>query len=207
MDTPQLWPTYAHETELMESGSYSCIVGIDEAGRGPGAGPVVACAIHIPADDAKRLSGRVQDSKKLSRKERQTLFRVLATGFPHGIGIVDNRMIDQINILEATKLAIRQAAGQIKAADYALIDGNMKLEDFHIPYQSIVKGDGLILSIAAASIVAKETIDRIMETCHEEYPMYGWDRNKGYLSQKHMEAIQKYGPTPYHRLSFRKVGR
>ncbi len=200
-------PTYDHEWELINQKGCAYVVGVDEAGRGPGAGPVVACALHIPPDKAPRLAGRLKDSKKMTRKQRIRMYIVLVTSYEYGIGIVDNQMIDKINILEATKLAMKNALAELSMADFALIDGNMKMDNLAVPYQSLVKGDNRSLSIAAASVVAKETRDRIMETYHEQYPVYGWDSNKGYLSKKHVEAIQIHGTTPYHRLSFRKVGR
>lgn len=200
-------PTYHQERKLQTEDGYSYIVGVDEAGRGPGAGPVVACALHLPQKDAERFSGRVKDSKKMTRKQRVQMYAALVTSFDYGVGIVDNHTIDKINILEATKLAIKNAIDQLPKAEFVLIDGNMKFNDINLPYRSVVKGDSLSLSIAAASIVAKETRDRIMEEYHEEYPMYGWDSNKGYLSKKHVEAIKEHGTTPYHRMSFKKVGR
>jgi ribonuclease HII len=207
MHVNKSYPTFDYELEVINRQGYSFVVGVDEAGRGPGAGPVVACAINIPPDNANMFEGRLKDSKKMTRKQRVRMYGVLVTSYGHGIGIVDNRVIDEINILEATKLAMMKAIAELSQADYALIDGNMKMDNINLPYRSIVKGDSLSLSIAAASVIAKETRDRIMEEYHEEYPAYGWDSNKGYLSKKHVEAISKYGTTPYHRLSFNKVGR
>jgi ribonuclease HII len=201
------YPTFDYELEVINKKGCSFVVGLDEAGRGPGAGPVVACAVNIPPDNANRFEGRLKDSKKMTRKQRVRMYGVLVTSYDHGIGIVDNRVIDEINILEATKLAMMKAIAELSQADYALIDGNMKMDNINLPYRSIVKGDSLSLSIAAASVIAKETRDRIMEEYHEEYPAYGWNSNKGYLSKKHVEAISKYGTTPYHRLSFNKVGK
>lgn len=201
------YPTYTHETALTERDGFSCVVGIDEAGRGPGAGPVVAAAVHIPKEKAPSFHGRLRDSKKMTQKQRNAMYVVLATSVSYGIGIVDNRMIDKINILEATKLAMKRALAALPRADYALIDGNMTFHDLPVPYESIVKGDNRVLSIAAGAVIAKVTRDRIMDDFHQEYPMYGWNTNKGYLSKKHIEAIRKHGPSPYHRLSFNKVGR
>lgn len=200
------FPDYSHENKLIEAKGFKYIVGVDEAGRGPGAGPVVACAIHIPPDQAKRLNGQLNDSKKMTRKQRRRMYGILVTSYPYGIGIIDNVVIDDINILEATKCAMIDAVEQISKADAALIDGNMTI-NLSIPYISLVKGDSISISIAAASVVAKETRDRIMEEYHEEFPMYDWCNNKGYLSPKHIAALRKHGTSPYHRLSFRKVGR
>ncbi len=207
MHVNKSYPTFNYELEVINRQGYSFVVGVDEAGRGPGAGPVVACAINIPPDNANRFEGRIKDSKKMTRKQRVRMYGALVTSYDYGIGIVDNRVVDEINILEATKLAMKKAVAKLPEADYALIDGNMKMDNIDLPYRSIVKGDSLSLSIAAASVIAKETRDRIMEEYHEEYPVYGWNSNKGYLSRKHVEAISKYGTTPYHRLSFNKVGR
>lgn len=201
------FPTYHHEEALTDRDGFSCVVGIDEAGRGPGAGPVVAAAAYLPRGVVKSLYGRVNDSKKMTKSQREKMYLVLVTSITYGIGIVDNNTIDRINILEATKLAMARALAEIPQADYALIDGNMKFDNLSIPYESIIKGDNRCLSIAAGAIIAKVTRDRMMSDLNEEYPMYGWKTNKGYLSQKHIEAIRKYGPSPYHRLSFNKVGR
>ena len=201
------YPTYTYETALTERDGFSCVVGIDEAGRGPGAGPVVAAAAYIPKAKANEFKGRLKDSKKMTQKQRNNMYVVLATSVSYGIGIVDNQMIDKINILEATKLAMKRALAKLPQADYALIDGNMTFHDLSVPYESIVKGDNKVLSIAAGAVIAKVTRDRIMDDLHQEYPMYGWNSNKGYLSKKHIEAIRKHGPSPYHRLSFNKVGR
>ncbi len=207
MKKNEVFPTYRYESKLIEHDGFSFVVGVDEAGRGPGAGPVVACAINIPPDSARRLTGRLKDSKKMTRKQRNRMFGVLVTAYEYGVGIVDNKVIDNVNILEATKLAMKKAIDKLPNVDYALIDGNMRMSNLDIPYESLVKGDNKSLSVAAASIVAKETRDRIMEQYHEEYPMYDWKNNKGYLSKKHIEAIKTHGITPYHRQSFRKVGR
>lgn len=202
-----VYPDYQKENALIERDGFKKIIGIDEAGRGPGAGPVVACALYVPPDQISSLEGRVRDSKKMTKKMRDKMYGFLVTSFEYSIGIVDNKEIDRINILEATKLAIRKATNLLPDCDYALIDGNMTFTDLTIPYESIIKGDNKSISIAAASVVAKVTRDRIMKELHESYPNYGWNTNNGYLSKKHIEAIQKYGTTPYHRLSFKKVGR
>lgn len=201
------FPTYLREAALMDRDGFSCVVGIDEAGRGPGAGPVVAAAAHIPKELVSGLSGRVNDSKQMTHKQREKMYVVLTTSVTYGIGVIDNHTIDRINILEATKRAMEKALSQIPQADYVLIDGNMTFDTLDLPYESIVKGDCKCISIAAGGIIAKVTRDRIMVRLHEEYPMYGWKTNKGYLSGAHIAAIKEFGPSPYHRLSFNKVGR
>ncbi len=201
------YPDYLREKALIERDGFKRIVGVDEAGRGPGAGPVVACALYVPPDQVSSLAGRVKDSKKMTKKMRDKMYSFLVTSFDYAIGIVDNKEIDRINILEATKVAMKKAIGQIPDVDYALIDGNMTINDLTVPYDSIIKGDNISISIAAASVVAKVTRDRMMKELHDQYPLYGWNTNKGYLSKKHIEAIKTHGTTPYHRMSFRKVGR
>jgi len=169
-----------------------------------GAGPVVAAAVLIPEHMVPVLTGEVKDSKKLTYNKRRKLYDTITTTCEYGVGIIDNGIIDEINILEATKLAMTKAIGGIKQLDYVLIDGNMKL-DLDVRYESIIKGDDTVLSIAAASIIAKVTRDRIMEELHEKLPIYGWDHNKGYLTKEHRDALKLYGTTPYHRISFRGV--
>ena len=208
------YPTYDYEAQLIENRKISCIAGIDEAGRGPGAGPVVAGAVYIPADCIKSLAGRLRDSKKMTEKQRVLMYGIIVVKCPFGVGIVDNKIIDAINILQATKKAMAKALGALqenlgseRLSDYVLIDGNMRMENIQTPCKSIVKGDNKSLSIAAGAVIAKVTRDRIMGRLHEEYPKYGWNRNKGYLSREHMQAIRDFGTTPYHRMSYRKVGR
>jgi ribonuclease HII len=210
----QSYPTYDYESQLMENGKISCIVGIDEAGRGPGAGPVVAGAVYIPADCINSLAGRLRDSKKMTEKQRVLMYGIIAVKCPFGVGIVNNQIIDAINILQATQKAMAQALaalqkkmGSEKPIDYVLIDGNMRMKTIKLPWESIIKGDNKSLSIAAGAVIAKVTRDRIMVQLHDEYPRYGWDRNKGYLSKAHMQAIKDFGTTPYHRMSYRRVGR
>ncbi|MBW1866933.1 MAG: ribonuclease HII [Deltaproteobacteria bacterium] len=208
------YPTYDYEARLIENRKIFCIAGIDEAGRGPGAGPVVAGAVHIPKDCIKSLAGRLRDSKKMTEKQRAHMYGIIAVKCPFGVGIVDNHIIDAINILQATKkamagalAALQERLGSKHQVDYVLIDGNMRMENIKPPCESIVRGDNKSLSIAAGAVIAKVTRDRIMGRLHEEYPQYGWNRNKGYLSQKHMQAIRDFGTTPYHRMSYRRVGR
>lgn len=171
-----------------------------------GSGPVVAAAVRIPDAQIPILMGRVKDSKKLSDKKRRELFEVIVNTCDYGIGVISNVIIDEINILEATKLAMKKALQAINAVDYVLIDGTVYLSDVDIPQKQVIKGDLKSISIASASIIAKVTRDSIMLTLHEEYPEYNWKKNKGYLTKEHIEAIKLYGVTKYHRNSFRKVG-
>ncbi len=208
------YPTYDYEARLMEDRKIFCIAGVDEAGRGPGAGPVVAGAVYIPPDRIKGLSGRLRDSKKMTAKQRAQMYGIIAVTCSFGVGIVDNHIIDAINILQATKRAMAKALaalqthlGSAQRIDYVLIDGNMRMENIKLPCESIVKGDNKSLSIAAGAVIAKVTRDRIMVRLHDEYPRYGWKYNKGYLSKAHMQAIKDFGTTPYHRMSYRRVGR
>ncbi len=180
------------------------IAGIDEAGRGPLAGPVVAAACILPEN---ALFNNLNDSKQLTAEEREMLFAEI-TSYPHllyGIGIIDVQTIDKINILQATFLAMRQAVEALPLKpDYLLIDGN-QLPYFDIPTEALVQGDGLSVSIAAASILAKVTRDRLLEECDARYPHYGFRQHKGYATEQHLAAILKHGPCPLHRKSFDPV--
>ena len=188
------------EHTLRQQG-YQRIAGIDEAGRGALAGPVVAAAVILPADC--QLSG-VIDSKQLTPKKRAELFdEIRCTAVAVGVGCVDNREIDRINILQATMGAMAQAIAQITPApDYALVDGT-HLPEIFLPAEAIPKGDTLIQSIAAASIIAKVTRDRLMIDFDETYPGYGFQAHKGYGTVLHRQAIAQLGPCPIHRRSFR----
>ena len=190
------------EKQALQSG-FSFIAGIDEAGRGPLAGPVVATAVVLPLNHS--IQG-VNDSKKLTEKERNRLFGIIQEeAIAVGVGISDNNDIDSINILQATLRAMEKAVNQISPLpDYLLIDGISRIL-LNIPQKTIKKGDSLSISIAAASIIAKVTRDRIMENYDKEYPSYGFARHKGYGSAKHLEAIAKFGPSPIHRKTFRGV--
>lgn len=199
------FPTYELEDGVKAEG-YDFVAGVDEAGRGPGAGSVVAAAVRIPDAYIPTVMGKVNDSKKLSPKRRKELFEVITNTCDYGIGVIDNRIIDEINILEATKLAMMKAIQDLKYVNYVLIDGNVKLKNIGIPQKQVIKGDTLSLSIAAASIIAKVTRDEYMEMLHYVYPVYNWIKNKGYLTKEHIEMIDVYGPCEYHRKSFNKVG-
>lgn len=206
MMKPKKYPTYEYEKSI-ESTGFKYPAGVDEAGRGCGAGPVVAAAVRIPEDIVESLEGRVRDSKKLSPKKREDLTREIVASCDVGVGLIDNDIIDKINILEATKMAMVLALSDLDKYDYVFIDGNFVVNEIQVPQRSMIKGDDIVLSIAAASVVAKHTRDMVMLKLHKTLPVYGWDRNKGYLTQEHIEAIQTYGPSTYHRLSFKRVGK
>lgn len=189
------------EKEALAKG-YKSVCGVDEAGRGPLAGPVCAAAVILP--EGVIIDG-VNDSKKLSKKKRESLFDVIreqALSYSIAYATVDE--IEEINILNATMLAMRRAIDGLEIkADYAMIDGN-KIPPLDIDAECIVKGDAKSMSIACASILAKVSRDRLLYKYAEEYPMYGFDKHKGYGTKVHREAILKYGPCPYHRKSFLK---
>lgn len=191
--------TLAFEKMALAEG-FTIIAGIDEAGRGPLAGPVVAAAVILPAG---LIIPGVDDSKKLSEQKREKLFEVIMSRANSvGIGIVDPEVIDRINILQATRLAMMKAVEQLSPQpDYLLIDGITRI-DSGILQKTIKKGDSLSLSIAAASIIAKVTRDRQMIEMDHIYPGYGLAGHKGYGSALHMEAIRILGPSPIHRLTF-----
>lgn len=191
------------ERELRKEG-FCRIAGIDEAGRGPLAGPVVAAAVLLPPE-AEELPG-VFDSKQLSDAERRELFRELkaTAGVEIAIAVVDAATIDKINILRATHAAMCEAAGRLKKIDFVLVDG-LPVPGFEVPVRNVIRGDATSASIAAASIVAKVTRDEIMEAAELEYPGYGFARHKGYGTADHLEALRKLGPCPLHRRSFRPV--
>lgn len=189
------------EKEALAKG-YKSVCGVDEAGRGPLAGPVCAAAVILP--EGVIIEG-VNDSKKLSEKKRESLFDVIreqALSYSIAYATVDE--IEEINILNATMLAMRRAIDGLDIkVDYAMIDGN-KIPPIDIDAECIVKGDAKSMSIACASILAKVSRDRLLYKYAEEYPMYGFDKHKGYGTKVHREAILKYGPCPYHRKSFLK---
>lgn len=191
------------EKELREKG-FKTIAGVDEAGRGPLAGPVVAAAVVLPEDF--NVLG-IDDSKKLSEKRREELFDKIREGaVTWGIGIADHKTIDEINILQATKLAMRRAleeAGRKAEIDYIIFDA-VEIDEIKKPQQSVIKGDSRVLAIAAASILAKVTRDRMMKEMALRYPGYSFEKNKGYGTKAHYEGIEKYGMCPIHRRSFLK---
>ena len=189
---------YIYERNLLQKG-YEKIGGIDEVGRGPLVGPVVAACVILPKN--YQLEG-LTDSKKLSEKKREKFYDILRQdAIAIGIGVVSEKKIDEINIYEATKLAMQEAIKNLKVEpDYLLIDA-MKFET-SIPSTSIIKGDAKSLSIAAASVIAKVTRDRMLIELDKKYPMYDFKHNKGYPTKKHLEAIKKYGIIVEHRRSY-----
>jgi ribonuclease HII len=196
-------PDYTHETHAAERFG-ALIAGIDEAGRGPLAGPVCAAAVIL---NPGNTPNGIDDSKKLSEVRREKLFTLInATAIAVGVGLASVEEIDRINILQATFLAMARAVEALNPAPaYALIDGR-DVPPLPCPGEAIIKGDGLSLSIAAASIVAKVTRDRIMRELDAEFPGYGWAKNKGYGTQMHMEGLRSLGLTPHHRRDFVHLG-
>jgi len=195
----ELW-NFEHET--IEKG-YTLICGVDEAGRGPLAGPVCAAAVILPTDlDIPGLN----DSKKLTEKKREELYDIItAQAIAYGIAMVSEEEIDEINILQATFLAMRRAVEALSVKpDFVLIDGNREPDLGDLPLKTIVKGDSRSANIAAASILAKVTRDRYMLEMAEKYPEYSFERHKGYGTKVHYAAIREYGMSPIHRPSFLK---
>lgn len=195
-DTTDLW---LPERELAAQG-YSCICGVDEAGRGPLAGPVYAAAVILPF--GLEIPG-LNDSKKLSDAKRRELFPVICEqALAYGIGFATESEIDEYNILQATFLAMRRALDALSVRpDLALIDGN-RLTDFGVEAKSLVKGDSRSASIAAASVLAKVSRDDVMEKLAEQYPQYGFEVHKGYGTKRHYAALREFGPCDIHRRTF-----
>ena len=191
----------SYEDEAYEKG-YEIIAGIDEAGRGPLAGPVVAAAVILRRGSF--IEG-LNDSKKLTPQKRDKLYDIIMkNALSVGVGIVDEKIIDEINILNATKVAMKQAIEKLIINPDILLTDAVKLPEVKIPQISIVKGDAKSVSIAAASVIAKVTRDRFIEKMDSEYPQYGFSKHKGYGTKAHIEAIKKYGICPIHRVSFTK---
>lgn len=190
------------ENELYKKGATK-ICGIDEAGRGPLAGPVVVAAVIMPEDSM--IEG-VNDSKKVSEKKRENLYdQIISSAIAWGVGIIDPKEIDDINILNATKKGLTTALLELtERPDVILVDALTGIDTLGIPYQSIIKGDAKSYSIAAASIIAKVTRDRIMREWDEIYPEYGFEKNKGYGTKAHIDVIKNQGICPIHRKSFVK---
>jgi ribonuclease HII len=191
-----------YETKAVAEG-YEKIAGVDEAGRGPLAGPVVAAAVIFSTNI--EIEG-LDDSKKLSAKKREELFpQIQAEAVAYGVAVVSREVIDEINILQASRLAMKQAVEQLQpVSDLLLIDGNQKI-DSTLDQWAIVKGDSKSMSIAAASVLAKVTRDRIMEDYHKLYPQYEFHRHKGYGTKLHRALIEEHGPCPIHRSTFKGV--
>ena len=200
------YPNLKEERKLWKKG-YRRVVGLDEAGRGPLSGPVVAAAVLIQNTKYKIQNTKIRDSKKLSVKKREDFYKILTrhTTIKWGIGIVSEKVIDKINILEATKLAMVKAIKKLKRKpDFLLLDGNFKI-DTSILQKSVVKGDEKVFSCACASILAKVYRDRIMQRYNKKYPKYGFDLHKGYPTKSHLKMLKKCGPCKIHRKSFRPV--
>lgn len=232
------YPDFSYEKKLWQQG-HKLVVGLDEVGRGPLAGPVCAAAICLSSffvipGEAKRRPGiqnhgspipppprlwragrsgmtvrvEIEDSKKLTVKQREAWYKFLTThkDIKWGVGIVSEKIIDKINILEATKLAMRRAIEALGLEpDYLLLDGNFLLEDLSISQIAVTRGDAKIWSCAAASIIAKVTRDRLMQKYHKKYPQYGFDKHKGYGTPSHIIAIKNHGPCAIHRQSFKPI--
>ncbi|OGW75292.1 MAG: ribonuclease HII [Omnitrophica bacterium RBG_13_46_9] len=192
-----------HERKARKAG-FTCIAGIDEVGRGPLAGPVVAASLVL-RDEV--FTHRIDDSKKLTPRARSLAYREIIEKAWIGIGIVSEGLIDRINIYNATVIAMEMAIRDLSVRpDFLLIDGRLNLKST-CKKSCIIKGDSKSLSIACASIIAKVTRDSIMLGYHEKYPQYGFARNKGYGTKEHIKSLNKYGPSPIHRLSFNPVRR
>jgi len=198
------YPNFSEEKKLRKGG-FRTIAGLDEAGRGPLAGPVVAAAAVIKIK--KFNVGYIKDSKKLSAKKREEFFKIL-TKHPDlewGRGIISEKVIDKINILEATKLAMKKAVkGLKKKPDFLILDGNFRI-NLPLFQKSIIRADEKVFSCAAASIIAKVTRDRIMDRYHKKYPLYKFNKHKGYPTKLHFKLLKKYGPCKIHRKSFGPV--
>ncbi len=195
-------PNFDYENKALANG-YKAVCGVDEAGRGPLAGPVCAAAVILP--EGLIIDG-LDDSKKLSEKKREMLYEEIvekAVAYAVAFGTLEE--IETVNILQATFLAMNRAIAALQVhADYALIDGNRTPTGILIPCETVIKGDAKSASIAAASILAKVTRDRLLYEYDQQYPQYGFARHKGYGTKDHYAAIREYGPSPVHRLSFLK---
>lgn len=197
------------EEQNIFSQGYQLIGAIDEAGRGPLAGPVVAACVLLRADRLPYISddlALINDSKKLTARKRERLFDVIKSEFAVGVGICDHNTIDRINILQASFLAMKKAISDLKERpDYIILDGGFPIPNMSIKQKAIIGGDALVFSIATASIIAKVTRDRMMIKMHKIYPDYGFDKHKGYGTKFHIEQLKKIGPCPIHRKSFAPI--
>ncbi len=203
-----IFPTF----EIEEKYENLYVLGIDEVGRGPLCGPVVAACVLLDKDFLQHeICGKINDSKKISKKNRLEIFEFLKNNIKYGIGVVDEKIIDEINILQASKLAMKRAYEDFVkktgiSAEVILVDGNFKpFLDNKIEIVPIVKGDSKSLSIAAASILAKETRDEIMFKLHQKYPHFSWDKNSGYPTKFHIEKIKQFGICEFHRKTFEPI--
>lgn len=201
----RLKPTFQEELTLWQQGK-KYVAGIDEAGRGPLAGPVVAAAVMFPEVIKKPWAKQVADSKLVTEKRREYLYgRITGIAVCFGVGVIDARTIDMVGIAKATRLAMKAAVKQLAPApDYLLID-YFSLPEVKIAQKGVIEGDGLCFSIACASIIAKVTRDRLMCEMDDIYPGYHFTDHKGYGTKKHLECLRKLGPSPIHRSSFTPV--
>ncbi len=198
-------PSIRIDRSFAEEHGGALIAGVDEAGRGPLAGPVVAAAVALPFQGPRPRG--LRDSKQLTEKVRDRLFtEIQSKAISYGIGIVHAEEIDLLNILEATRLAVARALEQMDPQPEALVTDALHLPRDPRPVLPLVKGDNISSSVSAASILAKVTRDRLMDLYHEEFPEFGWKNNRGYPTQDHYAALQEHGPTTLHRLSFNGVG-
>ncbi len=213
------YPNFSEEKKLWQQG-FKYVVGLDEAGRGPLAGPVIAAAVTVRnfkfsiSNFQSILNDpifkKIKDSKKLSAKKREQFYDIITThpNIEWGIGIVSEKIIDEINILEATKMAMEISIKNLKP-DFLILDGNFTLRqaqgEKNIPQKSIIAGDQKVISVSAASIIAKVTRDRIMDKYAKKYPQYKFDKHKGYGTELHFKMLKKFGACPIHRKSFHPV--
>jgi len=195
-------PTYDLEYKLKNE-RYKCIIGIDEAGRGGLLGPVVAAGVIISNGFD---TSDINDSKKLSAKKREYLYGKITSACTYSVHAISAEIIDQVNILEATKMAMKLVVADVRnEVDFVLVDGNFLIPNINIDQKAVVNGDNISVSIAAASIIAKVTRDRMMLDLHKLYPIYGLDKHKGYGTKFHRDAIKLYGPCEYHRKTYKGV--
>lgn len=194
-------PKYLHFEKDFYKKGFRSLVGIDEAGRGPLAGPVVAAAVIL---NPKNKITNLNDSKLLNEDKREKLYEeIMAKADVVSFAIVGEKIIDEVNILKATFIAMKTAVNNIKIEiDFILVDGDKEIPNIKIPQKAIISGDKLCSSISAASIIAKVERDRIMKELDKKYPQYGFFKNKGYGTEEHLQALYKHGPSPYHRKSF-----
>jgi ribonuclease HII len=197
-------PHWKHEIAAgIRDGVIVC--GVDEVGRGPLAGPVLACAVCLPLDTNKKFLKRIKDSKQIDRGEREEINAILRATVAFGIGRAEVEEIDRINILRAAHLAMLRAFEGLAAKPaHALVDGN-QAPNLPCPITCIIGGDNISVSIAAASIIAKVERDKIMRELAQAHPVYGWETNVGYSTREHLTALKQHGATPHHRRSFRPV--
>ena len=195
------YPNLTQERELWSLG-YKTVAGLDEAGRGAWAGPVVAGVAVLSAET--KISG-LKDSKLLTPEKREELYSELTARVDWGVGVIEPKQIDELNILRATRLAMKTAIDSLpKSPEFALLDA-VRIGDLSCRQRAVTKGDRKVMTIAAASIIAKVTRDRIMNELHTKYPRYGFDINKGYGTKLHQDMLAKHGPSPVHRMSYRPL--